>query len=204
VAPAIGGTCAKPTTPTTVVIKAYCELVGTPAALCWKTTGCAYVDAKCTHFTGCTAYVKTTDADCQSISKGCTSDGTSCIAAKSCSEYTTSTLCLNTSNSGNGKCKWETTGTGTCRNYTCSEGDSTNTTDTLCSTYLTGCVTNGKGCVAAPRPICATYLGDATSCAGYKGSDGICEGVVGGTNCRARTCSGASTTNTTNTLCAEY
>lgn len=56
--------CAKKTTPPAETFKSYCESIEDPATKCAKTFGCAYVDGKCTHFTGCTAYVKTTLADC--------------------------------------------------------------------------------------------------------------------------------------------
>jgi hypothetical protein len=58
------GKCGKPTTPTTPVVPTYCGSVKDPETKCASTNGCAYVDKKCTHFTGCTAYVKTTNAEC--------------------------------------------------------------------------------------------------------------------------------------------
>lgn len=54
---AIAASCGILTTPPIV---AHCPSIAEPATNCWKTLGCAYVDSKCTHFTGCTAYIKTT------------------------------------------------------------------------------------------------------------------------------------------------
>jgi len=67
-----------------------------------------------------------------------------------------------------------------------------------------GCITNGKGCVTSPLPACATYLGDTIICVGYIGSDGICEGDSGVTNCRSRICTNAPASNITDTLCIAF
>jgi len=67
-----------------------------------------------------------------------------------------------------------------------------------------GCITNGKGCVTSPLPVCVSYSGDNTTCVGYIGSDGICEGDSGATLCRSRICSNAPAINITDTLCNAY
>lgn len=61
-----------------VTFQAYCDTIVDPATMCAKTFGCAYVDSKCTHFTGCTAYVKTTVSECQGISIKCVTNGVTC------------------------------------------------------------------------------------------------------------------------------
>lgn len=62
-------------------------------------------------------------------------------------------------------------------------------TDDDCKAYQKGCITTGKGCVlATTKPLCSTYSGDSTTCVGYIGSDGVCEGDAGGSKCRARKC----------------
>ena len=58
-----------------------------------------------------------------------------------------------------------------------------------CSNFLTGCITTGRGCASTLSP-CESYLGDINTCAGMIGSNYNCEGVVGGTNCRAKQCTG--------------
>ncbi|CAK67224.1 unnamed protein product (macronuclear) [Paramecium tetraurelia] len=258
--------CQKKTTVDPVAsFKPFCELVDKPETNCAKTFGCAYVDSKCTHFTGCPAYVKTTTTDCQAISYFCVSDGNSCIEAKECKAYTQQQCESTPSISGILKCKWDTTA-GACRDYACSEADTTLNTDAKCSSWLAGCVTKGQGCVNAPRPaydaacqsfigsdgncelatgttnckakecanaptslasdddckayqkgcittgkgcvlattkpLCSTYSGDNTTCVGYIGSDGVCEGDAGGSKCRARKCENGAFN--TDDLCKQY
>lgn len=53
-------------------------------------------------------------------------------------------------------------------------------------------------------PLCASYSGDNITCVGYKGSDGICEGDFGVSNCRSKICTNAPTLNVTDTLCDAY
>ncbi|CAD8212117.1 unnamed protein product [Paramecium pentaurelia] len=182
----------------------YCELVDQPEINCAQTLGCAYINSKCTHFTGCQAYVKTTTADCLAISYFCVSDGTACIQAKECKQYTKE-LCESISSvlSGILKCKWKTS-TGICINQSCSEADLSLNTDEKCSSWLAGCVTKGQGCVDSPRPACATYTGDDADCQSFIGSDGYCELATGKTNCKAKECQNASSSFTTDDNCKAY
>nr|CAA59447.1 alpha-51D-immobilization antigen [Paramecium tetraurelia] len=196
--------CQKKTTVDPVAsFKPYCELVDKPETNCAKTLGCAYVDSKCTHFTGCQAYVKTTTTDCQAISYFCVSDGNSCIEAKECKAYTQQQCESTPSISGILKCKWDTTA-GACRDYACSEADVTLNTDAKCSSWLAGCVTKGQGCVNAPRPACATYTGDDAACQSFIGSDGNCELATGTTNCKAKECANAPTSLASDDDCKAY
>jgi len=91
-----------------------------------------------------------------------------------------------------------------CTARICNKAASNLVTDTKCISYQVGCITSGKGCVNSPLSACATYLGDNITCVGYKGSDGICEGDSGTTNCRSRICKNAPTSNNTDTLCNAY
>ncbi|CAK61922.1 unnamed protein product (macronuclear) [Paramecium tetraurelia] len=196
--------CQKKTTVDPVAsFKPYCELVDKPETNCAKTLGCAYVESKCTHFTGCPAYVKTTTTDCQAISYFCVSDGNSCIEAKECKAYTQQQCESTPSISGILKCKWDTTA-GACRDYACSEADVTLNTDAKCSSWLAGCVTKGQGCVNAPRPACATYTGDDAACQSFIGSDGNCELATGTTNCKAKECANAPTSLASDDDCKAY
>jgi len=61
-------------------------------------------------------------------------------------------------------------------------------------------VTTGKGCTLT-LGACASYTGDDVICSGLKGTDGNCEGTIGGTNCIARVCNKAMTTLVTDTDC---
>ncbi|CAD8197619.1 unnamed protein product [Paramecium pentaurelia] len=161
--------CQKKTTVDPVSsFKPYCKLIEKPETNCAKTLDCAYVDLKCTHFTGCQAYVKTTTTDCQAISYFCVSDGNACIQAKECKEYTQQQCESIPSVSGKLKCKWDTN-SGACRDYVCSEADTILNTDEKCSAcsdndckaYQKGCITKGKGCVlATTKQLCSTHSGD--------------------------------------------
>ncbi|CAD8194464.1 unnamed protein product [Paramecium octaurelia] len=183
--------------------KPYCELVDKPETNCAKTLGCAYIDSKCTHFAGCQAYVKTTTTDCQAISYYCVSDGNACIEAKECKDYTQQQCESTPSILGILKCKWDTNA-GNCRDYACSEVDTTLNTDEKCSTWLGGCVTKRQGCVNAPRPACATYTGDDATCQPYIGSDGNCELAAGTTNCKAKECANAPVSLASDDDCKAY
>lgn len=81
---------------------------------------------KCTHFSGCTAYMKTTNEECQNISNKCISTGVSCTPIGKCNEYMIKKDCENTP-SITGKCKWDINNT--CRDYTCSEANLSLTSD---------------------------------------------------------------------------
>ncbi|CAK67226.1 unnamed protein product (macronuclear) [Paramecium tetraurelia] len=201
-----GNTAAKCQLVNKVVIQKYtpyCELVDKPEINCAKTLGCAYVESKCTHFTGCPAYVKTKTTDCQAISNICVSDGNACIEAKECKAYTQQQCESIPSISGNLKCKWDRTA-GNCRDYTCAEANAVFNTDEKCSSWLAGCVTNGQGCVNAPRPACSTYTGNDTACSSLIGSDGYCELATGTTKCKAKECINAPKSLTTDNDCQIY
>ncbi|CAD8175771.1 unnamed protein product [Paramecium pentaurelia] len=196
--------CQKKTTVDPVTsFKPYCELIDKPETNCAKTFGCAYVDMKCTHFTGCQAYVQTTTTNCQAISYLCVSDGNTCIQAKECKEYTQQQCESTPSVSGILKCKWDTN-SGACRDYACSEADVSLNTDEKCSAWLAGCVTKGQGCVNTPRPACATYTGDDVACQSFIGSDGNCELATGTTNCKAKECFNAPTSLSSDDDCKAY
>lgn len=61
-------------------------------------------------------------------------------------------------------------------------------TDTACENYISGCVTNGIGCIDT-RPLCSNYTSD---CLSHFGSDGWCKADDTG-NCIIRTCDSAPT-----------
>lgn len=82
-----------------------------------------------------------------------------------------------------------------CNSKNCNGAPITFVTDKDCNAYQIGCITNRKGCSTNSLAPCVTYLGDITTCDGYIGSDGICEGDVEGTNCRGRMCQNAPESN---------
>jgi len=131
----------------------------------------------------------------------CITDGTQCTNAKSCNEYIDETMCTTSASiSGILKCKWDNN---TCRDYVCTEADATLASNTDCNAWLSGCITTGKGCILT-LGACASYIGDDVACSGLKGTDGNCEGIVGGANCTARVCSKAAMTLVTDNDCTLY
>ncbi|CAK64747.1 unnamed protein product (macronuclear) [Paramecium tetraurelia] len=192
------GSCAKTTTPPPIAITRYCETIETTN--CAKTFGCALVEGKCTHFTGCSAYVKTTHSDCQAISYMCITNGTTCTNALECVGYTKEQCETTPSLKSPYKCKLDGE---TCRDYKCIEADSSLTTDLACSTWLLGCRSTGAGCIDLVPP-CASYQGTSETCPKMKGSDGNCEFNADGNVCKARVCTGADTGLNTNEACAQY
>ncbi|CAD8206022.1 unnamed protein product [Paramecium pentaurelia] len=192
------GSCGKTTAPPPVTFTSYCSTIET--ANCAKTFGCALVEGKCTHFTGCSAYVKTTHSDCQSISYRCITNGTTCTDALECVGYTKEQCETTPSLKSPFKCKLDGE---TCRDYKCIEADASLTTNETCNTWLAGCKTTGAGCIDVIPP-CANYQGTSETCPKMRGSDGNCEFNPEGNNCRARVCTGADITLNTNEACSTY
>ncbi|CAD8122988.1 unnamed protein product [Paramecium sonneborni] len=192
------GSCAKTTTPPPVAFTPYCQTIET--ANCSKTFGCALVEGKCTHFTGCSAYVKTTHKDCQDISYMCITNGVTCAPALECVAYTKEQCEATPSLKSPFKCKLDGE---TCRDYKCSEADTSLTTNAACSGWLAGCRTTGAGCIDIIPP-CASYQGTSETCPKMRGTDGNCEFNPDGNNCRVRLCTGADASLNTNEACATY
>ncbi|TNV71507.1 hypothetical protein FGO68_gene15846 [Halteria grandinella] len=192
------GSCA--TTPKAADPTAYCPGVENPGTNCAKTYGCAYLDSKCTHFAGCSAYVKGTTSDCQAISTNCISDGTVCTDALACDKYSTS-QCASTPDLNGRKCTVDST-SNACRNYTCAEADNTLTLNSACEAFSAGCVTTGQGCIAS-LPTCSNLTGTEATCPLMKGSDGYCK-FGSGTNCAQKTCTDAPNSTATNPDCVSF
>ncbi|TNV71570.1 hypothetical protein FGO68_gene4687 [Halteria grandinella] len=174
---------------------AYCPGLTT---CCASTYGCANVDSKCTHFAGCSAYVKTSTTECQAISYLCISNGTTCTDAKECKDYD-STICDATPDMYKRKCKYDTT----CRSYACTEADAATNSNSACDAFSAGCVTTGAGCVISPLPTCALLPGTDTSCPNMTGSDGKCK-FVSGTTCALKLCSDFPTGTPTDSDCVAF
>jgi Notch-like protein len=126
--------CAKDTTtpPTETKYVNYCDSFNETD--CPTKTGCLWFGAKCTHFTGCTAFNKTSDNECAAISKRCKTDGTHCVEINNCSTYLKATSC--TKNKDGKYCFWDTTVTpNVCVDASkCEHYPSDLNTDELCRT----------------------------------------------------------------------
>jgi len=114
------------------------------------------------------------------------------VDSTSCAYFTTTSLCLN--NKANSKeCFW----TGQiCREKLCTDAPSTTLTIEACDAFLSGCVTNGAGCLSSLTP-CASYTGTQTTCAMFLGNSKKCfsaSTTVG--PCRDKTCADDTTSTT--------
>jgi len=166
---------------------------------------CKWENDVCNDY-GCTEADATlaTNEECNAWHSGCVTTGKGCIATLGvCASYTGDDFTCLGLKGIDGNCEG-TAGETNCTARVCTRAIAAKMTDADCSAYQEGCITNGKGCVASPLPACATYLGDKTSCFGYIGSDGICEGDFEGTNCRGIICTNAHASNNTDTLCMAY
>ncbi|CAD8124536.1 unnamed protein product [Paramecium sonneborni] len=116
----------------------------------------------------CSDLTYTTEADCSSKLKTCTSDGVKCLVKGACSTYTQQAAC-NIAGGTEGACFWVAgEPEGSCRTKICS--DIPNGSTTQACQGVANCVSNGTNCI--PRANCSTYT-SKTSC-NSKGSDGIC------------------------------
>ncbi|CAD8087924.1 unnamed protein product [Paramecium sonneborni] len=174
-------------------VSVYC--VSLDLISCQQQKGCAWNVGVCEQFSGCSAYIGSSNDACQQISQQCTSDGTQCIDPLNCGDYNELILCNSNINAQGRRCKWDED---KCRDQKCIEASTTLSTDSECNAFYPGCVTNGKGCVEK-RAECSTY-GD--SCAGKIGSDGNCEKTNNG--CTPILCTAALTDLTTNEQCSKF
>lgn len=74
-----------------------------------------------------------------------------CVANDACTRFTDAAVCYENLG-GTKKCFWATT----CRDRVCSDAPATTVTDADCDKFLTGCLTNKKGC-----------LDSSVTCTGY-------------------------------------
>jgi hypothetical protein len=80
----------------------------------------------------------------------------------------------------------------------------TETTDSGCEAYLSGCLTNGLGCIAKTEP-CSKYNGTTSVCKLYTGNDIKCWGTSDSVTgpCRDRVCTD-NTSATSNDECETF
>jgi hypothetical protein len=111
----------------------------------------------------------TGDTDCGGFLPGCIFDGgSSCVTASAgCSSYKgDATTCPNFKGSDGTKFCWYSSGS-YCTNKLCSHAATTLKTNEACGDFLTGCVTNGAGCVDPTSTACSSYSGTKLQCETY-------------------------------------
>ncbi|CAD8208460.1 unnamed protein product [Paramecium pentaurelia] len=135
----------------------------TSTGICvWDDTAKQCKDQQCTDLT------YTTEQECSSKLKTCTSDGVKCLVKVACKSYTTQAAC-NVAGGTEGACFWVATDTsGSCRTKVCS--DIPNGTTLQACQGLVNCVSNGTDCI--PKANCSSYITNIAC--NSKGSDGIC------------------------------
>ncbi|KAM3142501.1 hypothetical protein pb186bvf_005403 [Paramecium bursaria] len=118
----------------------YCSLFTSDN--CALTIGCSYVNNSCISFTGCSAYVVVSNANCLKISSQCISDGTSCVQIGQCSTYLNKGACQKDID---GKyCYWDGQ---KCNTPTLCSQLPGQQTDFDCRSQISTCTTDGSQCV---------------------------------------------------------
>ncbi|CAD8145016.1 unnamed protein product [Paramecium octaurelia] len=200
--------CAVSTTPVTptVTYAAYCDTFAEtdcpkakPCTDCGTYAACAWVDKKCTFFTGCTAFAKTTDGDCQAISNRCITDGTHCVEVDACSTYKKQLPCVK--NAAGSLCYWDTTNNTCVDANTCDKLPTTFATDKDCRDVISTCTTKtGGGCVDSGNNCSDQTL--EIQCVWNKLKSVAC--YWDGAACKDRICDNAPTSLTTDDTCKSF
>ncbi|CAD8072604.1 unnamed protein product [Paramecium sonneborni] len=163
---------------------------------CGSIKGCAWIDNQCEQFSGCSAYMGSSNDLCQQISQECTSDGKQCMDRKDCNDYKGQIDCNSNMNKYGGYCRWENN---ECRDQKCIEASNDLKTDFECNKFKLGCLTNGKGCVEI-RKECSTY--GIEECNQMIGKEGYCIRTVNG--CGMKECQSASIDYIKDEQCGRY
>ncbi|CAD8110299.1 unnamed protein product [Paramecium primaurelia] len=200
--------CAVSTTPVvpTVTYAAYCDTFAEtdcpkakPCTDCGTYAACAWVDKKCTYFTGCTAFNKTTKDECQAISNRCITDGTHCVEIDACSTYKKQLPC--DKNAAGSLCYWDATNNSCVDANTCDRLPITFATDKDCRDVISTCTTKtGGGCIDSGNNCSDQTL--EIQCVWNKLKTVAC--YWDGAACKDRICDNAPTTLTTDETCKAF
>ncbi|CAD8176961.1 unnamed protein product [Paramecium pentaurelia] len=194
-----------PVAPTTTYI-AYCDAFAEtdcpkakPCTDCGAYSACAWTENKCTFFTGCTAFAKTTDPECQAISNRCITDGTHCVELDACSTYKKQLPCVK--NAAGSLCYWDTTNNTCVDANNCDRLPITFVTDKECRDKLPNCTTKtGGGCIDSGNNCSDQTL--EIQCVWNKLGTTAC--YWDGAACKDRICDNAPTTLTTDETCKTF
>ncbi|CAK82827.1 unnamed protein product (macronuclear) [Paramecium tetraurelia] len=186
-------------TPSNVPIKysQYCSSYD--EAICPKTFGCAWVELKCTFFTGCTPFTKILDSECQAISNRCITDGTHCVEIDACSTYKKQLPCVK--NTAGSLCYWDTKNNTCVDANTCDKLPTTFITDKDCRDVISTCTTKiGGGCVDSQNKCSDQTL--EIQCVWDKLKQIAC--YWDGDKCKDRICDNAPTSMNTDDACKTF
>ena len=129
-----------------------------------------------------------------------------CVASQNCSDFLTISICngnnailVSGETTTTTPCLW--TGS-VCRNLLCTDATSTINSDTLCKTFLAGCLTKGNGCLASTAP-CSNYFGTRAICSAFTRKCNNSESAIATTACTERICSD-DITSTSNFDCNSF
>ncbi|CAD8167875.1 unnamed protein product [Paramecium pentaurelia] len=194
-------TCGKGTVtpPVTITYASYCQSF--TQADCAKTNGCLWNTDKCTHFTGCTAFNKTLDEECQAISNKCITDGVHCVEIGECKSYLKQLPCK--VNQSKQDCFW--TGEACIDATLCEHYPKDLTTDEKCREKNKKCTVakSGSGCQDSATS-CAQQDGEQQCYFGDQQAKQKCFWT--GNECVNRTCDKAPATSSysTHAQCQNY
>ncbi|CAD8071729.1 unnamed protein product [Paramecium sonneborni] len=113
----------------------------------WKNSACT--EAKCEDL----PLTVSSETDCVEYSTTCTYGGAGCVTKGACTSYTKKEVCVAAKSTDLiGSCTWdETVVAGTqikgCRAKDCQDAANTITNDADCEAFISGCVSNGAGCM---------------------------------------------------------
>ncbi|CAD8176717.1 unnamed protein product [Paramecium octaurelia] len=185
----------------TNVAASQCQnLKTTSGGRCWLAYGQGTcVVRQCTHNT-----TAMTDQECEAFLTGCRTSGKGCVdSTVTCAQYIGTTSSCLTFVGNSIKCKGADS-TGSCTVKNCYDNmDGVN--DIQCNTYMAGCVTRGKGCIAKTEP-CTSYIGNQSTCSQFTGNSKKCWNTSAATatqQCRDRLCADDTTSNTDDS-CLEF
>ncbi|CAD8125030.1 unnamed protein product [Paramecium sonneborni] len=200
--------CAVSTTPVTPTVSyaAYCDTFAEadcpkakPCTDCGNYAACAWVNQSCTFFTGCTAFAKTLDSDCQAISNRCITDGTHCVEIDACNTYKKQLPCVK--NAAGSLCYWDTTNNTCVDANTCERLPTTFVTDKECRDQILTCTTKtGGGCVDSGNNCSDQTL--EIQCVWNKLRSMACH--WDGAACKDKICDNAPVTLTTDETCKTF
>ncbi|CAD8126420.1 unnamed protein product [Paramecium sonneborni] len=114
-----------------------------PCEFCVKNGPCQWYGERCSHFTGCTAFNKSSTSQCQSISERCITDGIHCVEIGTCDSYKTEIACKQDMN--NIWCFWDQNNMKCQYPQSCEELPLTFTQDYQCKSQISTCVSNQFG-----------------------------------------------------------
>ncbi|CAK68380.1 unnamed protein product (macronuclear) [Paramecium tetraurelia] len=176
----------------------YCNLISKTE--CANDFNCALINDNCLHFTGCSAFMKEKQEECQSISKRCVTNGKQCVEIGLCEEYLTEQACQYDEEGD--YCYWDSSLQKCETADTCEQYPKFLNTDQLCREEQITCTVaqSGQGCVES-NSKCSDQLFQ-NQC--FWNRDKTQECFWNGTACVDKICQNALSSLITDEQCIKY